>query len=345
VEAPSAAADAAAQFAVEVEHLTHTYANPRRSAGLGFRKKSLTDGPGHAAAAINDLSFTVGRGEMFCLLGPNGSGKSTLFRILCTLLRQTSGDVRLFGLDLGESLARARRSIGVVFQHPSLDQKLTARENLACQGNLYGLKGALLGKRIEEMLRRVGMAERASDPVEQLSGGMQRRVELAKALLHEPRLLILDEPSTGLDPGARKDFDAYLRELSSRDKVTVLLTTHILDEAELCDRIAILDRGSLVALGTPSALKQEIGGDVISITTPETEAVGRLIRDSFGGEPQVFGSTIRIERANGHEFIPQLVRSFPGRIDAITYSKPTLEDVFIHTTGHTFWAAEEERHD
>jgi len=332
------------QHAVEVNHLTHSYTPARRWAAR-FRRVTVQAGAsaGTAAPALNDVSFDVRLGEMFCLLGPNGSGKSTLFRILSTLMRQRSGTVHLFGADLRLHLAELRRTIGVVFQRPSLDQKLTVRENLACQGHLYGLRGAALRNRILEMLERVGISDRADDLIEHLSGGMQRRVELAKALLHEPQLLILDEPSTGLDPGARKDFDGYLKDLCRGEKVTVLLTTHILDEAEMCDRIAILDRGCLVALGSPSDLKHEIGGDVISITTPETETVSRLIRESFGGTPQVIGKTIRIERANGHEFIPQLVRSFPGRIDAITYSKPTLEDVFIDKTGHTFWESGEQQ--
>jgi ABC-2 type transport system ATP-binding protein len=273
---------------------------------------------------------------MFCLLGPNGSGKSTLFRILSTLMRPGSGSVRMFGSELFADLAASRKSIGVVFQKPSLDLKLTSRENLACQGSLYGLHGGELASRISEVLGRFGIAQRAADPVEKLSGGMQRRVELAKAMLHRPRLLVLDEPSTGLDPGARRDFDSYLKELCARDGVTVLLTTHILDEADLCDRLGILDLGRLVALGTPGDLKREIGGDVVSVTTPDPEEVARAIRESFGGDPQVVGRTVRIERTAGHEFIPELVRALSGRIEAVSYSKPALEDVFIHRTGRRF---------
>lgn len=242
----------------------------------------------------------------------------------------------MFGADLFADLAASRRTIGVVFQRPSLDLKLTSRENLDCQGSLYGLHGAELSARIEEVLGQFGIAPRAGDPVERLSGGMQRRVELAKAMLHKPRLLVLDEPSTGLDPGARKDFDSYLRELCSRDGVTVLLTTHILDEADLCDTLGILDLGRLVALGSPADLKAGIGGDVISVTTPDAAGVARLIRTAFGGDPQVVGSAVRIERTAGHEFIPELVRALPGRIEAVSYSKPTLEDVFIRRTGRRF---------
>ncbi|HEY6191550.1 MAG TPA: ABC transporter ATP-binding protein [Bacteroidota bacterium] len=331
------------EHAVEVEHLVHSYGTPRRSAAR-LRPAAGQAATGARPPALNDVSFEVARGEMFCLLGPNGSGKSTLFRILSTLMKQTFGTVRVFGGDLGLHLIESRRKIGVVFQHPSLDQKLTAYENLYCQGQLYGLGGAALRAAIGEILGRVGMGDRANELIEKLSGGMQRRVELAKALLHKPQLLILDEPSTGLDPGARKDFDGYLKELCAAEQVTVLLTTHLLDEADQCDRIGILDGGSLVALGSPAALKEEIGGDVVSITAPEPDAVGRLLRESFGGTPQVIGKTVRIERANGHEFIPQLVRAYPGRIDSVTYSKPTLEDVFIGRTGHRFWDREDEQH-
>jgi ABC-2 type transport system ATP-binding protein len=287
--------------------------------------------------ALKDIDFQIKQGEMFCLLGPNGSGKSTLFKILSTLLRHTAGEVRMFGLDAGRQREAIRKRIGIIFQHPSLDAKLTARENLLHQGHMYNLRGEFLKKRIEEMLTKVCMLDRANDLVEHLSGGMQRRVELAKALLHKPELLILDEPSTGLDPGARKDFGAYLKELQTNDGVTILLTTHILDEAERSDRIAILDEGTVVALGSPRELKEEIGGDVITVTSDEPEALSESIKKKFSITPQVIEQTIHIERAQGHEFIPQLVQAFPGLIQSVTLSKPSLEDVFIHKTGHTFW--------
>ncbi len=291
----------------------------------------------HERIALKNLSLKVTQGEMFCLLGPNGSGKSTLFRILSTSLKPTNGVVRIFGKHLIEQVVEIRRSIGVVFQHPSLDKKLTARENLLHQGHLYNLRGEQLQQRIKEMLSQVGMLERSNDLVEHLSGGMQRRVELAKSLLHHPPLLLLDEPSTGLDPGARRDFDNYLLELRRSEGVTILLTTHILDEADLCDHIAILDQGNLVALGTPHDLKQEIGGDIITMTSNEPHPFSEAIQQRFGGNPRVIDNTVRFECTQGHEFIPQLVEAFPGRIDTITLSKPTLEDVFIKKTGHKFW--------
>lgn len=245
-------------------------------------------------------------------------------------------------MDLRKQQEAIRRLIGIVFQHPSLDKKLTAQENLRHQGHLYGLRGHELTQRIHDALEKVGIIDRANDLVENLSGGMQRRVELAKCLLHKPQLLILDEPSTGLDPGARREFTEYLHQLRDTEGVTVLLTTHILDEAEHCDHIAIVDRGQLVAMGSPADLKNEIGGEIISVTSRDPAALRELIVKKFGGDPKLVDRTIRIERTHGHEFIPQLVQAFPGQIDAVTLAKPTLEDVFIQKTGHRFWNNREE---
>jgi len=289
--------------------------------------------------ALNDVSFAVQPGEIFGLLGPNGGGKTTLFKILSTLMRPTAGMARVFGDSLVTAPAAVRHHLGVVFQHPSLDGKLTVSENLHCHGQLYGLGGALLRKRIEEGLRRLGLAERARDRVGTLSGGLQRRTELAKALLHQPRLLLLDEPSTGLDPGARRDFLQYLRQLREHDGVTVVLTTHYMDEAERCDRVAILHRGNLVALDVPAALKDQVGGDVVVVQTPEPDALRQKIRARFGCEPALVDGELRVERPRGHEFVRDLVDAFPSDVTLVTYGKPTLEDVFIHLTGHRFWGA------
>lgn len=312
--------------AIDVAELTHSYPPSRRKEAPRI--------------ALHDLSFHVDEGEVFGLLGPNGSGKSTLFRILATLLRPAHGSAQIYGFNVADRAHEIRQLIGVVFQNPSLDTKLTVAENLLHQGHLYNLHGTALKNRMREMLSLVGVTERAHDLVERLSGGLQRRVELAKGMLHQPRVLLLDEPSTGLDPGARKEFDDYLLRLRNENGTSIFLTTHILDEAEQCDRIAILDKGQLVALGTPLELKREIGGDVISVATPEPTTLCDMIRQKFGGEPRVVDGTIRIERANGHEFVPQLVEAFLGQIDAIAVSKPTLEDVFIHKTGHRFWDGE-----
>ena len=286
--------------------------------------------------ALRNISLSVDKGEIFCLLGPNGSGKSTLFQILSTFRGIQEGNVSILGYALPKETSSIRSNIGVVFQNPSLDKKLTARENLLHQGHLYGLRGAALEHRIEQVLQEVGIADRAHELIETLSGGMQRRVELAKSLLHKPALLLLDEPSTGLDPGARKEFGNYLKSLRETEGVTVLLTTHILDEAEHCDKIAIFDKGNLVALGTPSALKREIGGDVITVETKDSKNLNKRILATLKVQSQVVDGSVRIERANGHEFIPQIVQAFPGEIESITLSKPTLEDVFIDKTGHKF---------
>lgn len=290
-------------------------------------------------AALDGVSFTVMRGELFALLGPNGGGKTTLFKILSTLLPATSGGVEIFGQSLTRNPHAVRACLGVVFQHPSLDPKLTVKENLQHHGHLYGLRGAKLRERSAAMLRQVGLADRADDLVETLSGGMQRRVELAKGLLHKPDLLLLDEPSTGLDPGARRDFNNYLVQLRDQEGVTIILTTHIMEEAERCDRVGILHQGRLVALDTPDALKAQVGGDVVAIRTPHVREFREKLIQRFGCDPTVVDGSLRIERPRGHEFVREVVEAFPGEVQSVTFGRPTLEDVFIHRTGHRFWEA------
>jgi ABC-2 type transport system ATP-binding protein len=293
--------------------------------------------------ALNGVSFDVRPAELFGLLGPNGSGKTTLFRILSTLMIPTAGRAVIMGCDAAEDAASLRRQIGVVFQAQSVDPKLTAYENLWHQGHLYGLRGVSLKKRVAEILTRVGLADRAKERVETFSGGMQRRIELGKGLLHHPGVLLLDEPTTGLDPGARRDLWQYLQMLRDEEHVSVLVTTHLMEEAERCDRLAILNEGNLVALGTPAELKSEIGGDVILLDAARDAAVlAEHIRSRFHVETTVMGNQVRIEREGGHRFVPDLVEAFPGEIQAISVSKPALEDVFIHRTGHKFWSEERE---
>ncbi|HEX4036572.1 MAG TPA: ABC transporter ATP-binding protein [Acidobacteriaceae bacterium] len=290
--------------------------------------------------ALDALSFAVGRAEIFGLLGPNGSGKTTLFRILSTLMVPTSGTARIQDFDVGREPNKVRQQTGIVFQARSLDIKLTVRENLKHQGHLYGLKGALLKTRIREVLTRVGLAERANDLVETLSGGQQRRVELAKGLIHSPQVLLLDEPSTGLDPGARRDLWLYLKTLREQEGVTVLVTTHLMEEAEHCDRLAILNEGKLVALGSPAELKAQIGGDVVTFETAGEEQASRLagrIANRFMVAPAVLGAAVRVEREQGHRFVTEVVEAFPGMVEGVSVAKPSLEDVFIDRTGHRFW--------
>ncbi len=315
-----------AESAVEVRDLRHRY---------GDRE------------ALKGISFTVGRGEVFGLLGPNGGGKTTLFRILSTLMVPTSGSARIFDatLETGAStavLTAVRRQIGVAFQAYSLDKQLTVAENLTHQGHLYGFSGPPLRQRVQELLEQFRLADRARDKVATLSGGLGRRVDLAKAMLHRPKLLLLDEPSTGLDPGARRDLWEHLLALRGKDGVTVLMTTHILEEAERCDRIGILNRGELVAVDSPGALKGRIGGDVISIETDAPAEVAQAIRSRLGKEPLVVDGTVRFEQAEGHRFVPALIEEHAGKISAVTVGRPTLEDVFIRLTGHRFWEEAEE---
>jgi ABC-2 type transport system ATP-binding protein len=291
--------------------------------------------------ALDDVSFDVRPAEIFGLLGPNGSGKTTLFRILSTLMLPTDGRAIILGHDAAREPNRVRREIGVVFQAASVDAKLTAAENLRHQGHLYGLSGQTLTRRIAEMLGRVGLADRARDRVETLSGGQQRRVELAKGLMHHPSVLLLDEPSTGLDPGARRDLWLYLKMLRDQERVTVVVTTHLMEEAEHCDRLAILNEGKLVALGTPAELKREIGGEVIVMEARDPESLARRITDRFGGPCNVIDGRVRLEREHGHRFVTDVVEAFPGEIDSVSVSKPTLEDVFIDRTGHRFWTGPE----
>ena len=302
--------------AVEVENLTHYY---------GERK------------ALSDVSFQVDEAEIFSLLGPNGGGKTTLFRILSTLLLPTEGAARIFDLDIGTDSSRVRQQIGIVFQNPSLDIKLTVRENLVHQGHLYGLHGGTLRSRIDEMMGRLKITDRASSLVETLSGGLRRRVELAKGMLHHPKLLILDEPSVGLDPGARHDLWQYLESLRDSEGVTILATTHLIDEGDRSDHVLILNQGLVVGSGTPRALKQQIGGDIIALTSKDPDVLSRKIADTFDLKPTLLNGSVRIEKTSGHEFIAKLIEAFPGTIDSVTLAKPTLEDVFIDRTGHRLW--------
>jgi ABC-2 type transport system ATP-binding protein len=288
--------------------------------------------------ALAGVSFSIARGEIFGFLGPNGGGKTTLFKLLSTLSPIQSGSARLFGDDLAGETAAARRRLGVVFQHPSLDGKLTVGENLTAHGHLYGITGARLRERSAAMLERLGLTARGRDRVETLSGGLQRRVELAKALLHEPALLLLDEPSTGLDPAARREFWNYLEHLRDNDNVTVVLTTHYMEEAERCDRIGIMHQGKLVAIAPPDELKSEVGGDVIVIKTKEPEILQRKILTRFKLKSQLADGAIRIEKLRAHELVRDLIDAFGEEIESVSFGKPTLEDVFVHLTGHQFFA-------
>ena len=308
--------------------------------GLRFSYPARRGAP--ARPALAGVDFQVAAGEIFGFLGPNGGGKTTLFRILATLARPDAGSLRVFGADLATQAREIRRRLGVVFQSPSLDLQLTVRENLVHQGHLYGLGGRDLDPRVAAGLERFGLAERGNQRAKELSGGLRRRAEIAKALLHEPRLLLLDEPSTGLDPGARRDLWETLEALRASG-VTVLLTTHFMDEGDRCDRLVLLSRGAVVAEGTPAALKEEIGGDVITLTGRDPEG---LARDLAALHPElapvVQDGAVRLERERGHELAARLAEALPGRIESITVARPSLEDVFLRRTGHRLYEEGEE---
>ncbi|QDV49005.1 putative ABC transporter ATP-binding protein YbhF [Gimesia fumaroli] len=291
--------------------------------------------------ALNQLSFEVRSSEIFGLLGPNGGGKTTLFRLLSTLLPIQSGSASIAELDLATHARQIRTLIGVTFQSPSLDGKLTVQENLKHQAHLYGISGALMRERIQSALQHLGLTDRKHDLAESLSGGLKRRVEIAKGLLHSPQVLLLDEPSTGLDPGARHDLWKYLKQLQHEESVTILITTHLMEEAEHCDRLGILHQGELVALGTPDELRASVGGDCLTIHSDDLEQLSQQISAKFGVTPQTVNHSLRLEHPRGHELLKDLIDAFPELVTSVSLGKPTLEDVFIHETGHQFWQAEE----
>jgi ABC-2 type transport system ATP-binding protein len=300
-----------------------------------IRVEGISASYGRRQALVN-VSFAVEAGQIYGLLGPNGGGKTTLFRVLCTLLRPASGNAYVRDVSVVDRPVTARRQFGVVFQTNSLDRELTVRENLDCQAALHRLVKTDARRRSAELLERFGLADRRNDLVGTLSGGLQRRLEIAKSLLHEPRVLILDEPSAALDPTARFDLWNLLRSLRDQQSITILLTTHLMEEADRCDRLAILNEGRIVSEGTPESLKERIGGDVVSIQATEPDQLAKLIQQHFGCPVQLVNGTLRLERLRGHQFVAQVIEAFPGRISAITVSRPTLGDVFVHETGHRF---------
>lgn len=287
--------------------------------------------------ALDGVSFAVKRGEIFGLVGPNGGGKSTLFRILSTIQRPTSGTAKVATHDVNTDPAAVRATIGVLFQSPAIDKKLTVRENLRHQGHLYGILGANLRARTALLLSRVGLEGRENDFVESLSGGLQRRVEIAKCLLHSPQVLLLDEPTTGLDPLARRELWRYLRLLREKDGMTILLTTHLLDEADACDRVALLHGGKLLAEGDPETLKSSIGGQILSIRARQPERLLGQLAQELSTEVSLVDGLLRIEADTASSLVADLLSRHGGEIDSVTLGKPTLEDLFIRKTGHGLW--------
>nr|AGC72164.1 daunorubicin resistance ABC transporter ATPase subunit [uncultured bacterium A1Q1_fos_962] len=290
-----------------------------------------------ARHALREVDLEVKRGELFALLGPNGGGKTTLFRILSTLMPHQMGEVRISGHDLRTQLFEVRHSLGVVFQSPSLDKKLSIDENITQQAALYGLSRSVLQQRREEVLEQLGLMDRRHDRIEVLSGGLKRRADLAKSLIHLPRILLLDEPTTGLDPGARSDLWRYLGLLRDRYQMTIALTSHLLEEADRADRIAILHEGQVVVRGNPSELRAELGAPSLTIETDQTEWLFRELTDRFATQVSIVDQAVRLEQVMDSRFVQQLMDDYPEQIKSVKWGRPTLEDLFIRHTGHRFW--------
>jgi ABC-2 type transport system ATP-binding protein len=284
--------------------------------------------------AVRGIDLEVQHGEIFGFLGPNGAGKSTTISILCTLLTPSAGTARVAGVDVVQDPARVRQRIGLVFQDPSLDDQLTGRENLEFHAWIYSVPAAERGPRIDEMLALLQLTERAGSPVKTYSGGMKRRLEIARGMLHQPQVLFLDEPTLGLDPQTRQSIWKHLNELRDNKGITIFMTTHYMDEAEYCDRIAIIDRGKIVAQGTPDELKAMVGGDVVTITSSRPDAAAAEIEKVLGVTPIRENGSLRMEVPDAKVFVPRLVRELKAPVDTVTLRRPSLDDVFLKLTGH-----------
>ncbi|AOQ25272.1 Daunorubicin/doxorubicin resistance ATP-binding protein DrrA [Moorella thermoacetica] len=283
--------------------------------------------------AVAGVTFNVEEGEIFGFLGPNGAGKSTTIKMLCTLLKPTAGRLTLAGFDVAREPDAVRRSIGLVFQDNSLDDRLTAEENLYLHGLLYGLNRAAIKERIVEVLAMVDLADRRRDIVRTFSGGMRRRLEIARGLLHHPRVLFLDEPTVGLDPQTRSAIWQHIHRLRREKNITIFMTTHYMDEAENCDRIAIIDHGRIQALDTPDNLKRQLGGDVVTLTTIDDSRLQQEIAGRYGVRVIKDEEGLRLQVSDGATFIPRVAADFGGQINSISLRRPTLDDVFLNLTG------------
>lgn len=298
--------------AVAIDHITHRYGSH---------------------LALNDVSFTVPSGALFGLLGPNGSGKTTLFRILTTLLTPSSGTATVFGHDLAKDPQTAREVTSMIFQEPALDDQLTVRENIRLHGGLFGLSGAALDSRLAAVLEQFGLTDRTDDRVDKLSGGLQRRTDLARGLLHQPRLLLLDEPTAGLDPRARRELWDHLHSVQQTADTTILLATHMMDEAERCDELAIIHEGSLAATGTPENLRRKLGAETLWMQTDDPRRLADRIEAQFGFDTRLIGRAVQIVHEDAHNILSALYEAFGDYITSATVRHPTLEDVFMSVTG------------
>jgi ABC-2 type transport system ATP-binding protein len=292
--------------------------------------------------AVRGVSFEVASGEVFGFLGPNGAGKSTTINMLCTLVRPTAGRARVAGHDVVSERDEVRRNIGLVFQDPTLDGYLTAAQNLRLHAELYGVQSDLVRPRMEQVLRMVGLWERRGAKVMTFSGGMRRRLEIARGLMHSPRVLFLDEPTIGLDPQTRRSIWTYIRELKEREEITIFMTTHYMDEAEWCDRIAIMDHGQIVALDPPEALKAQIGADRVTIHTEDDQRAIASLAERFGVQARISEGAVTFGVPGGEQFVPRLFSELEVPIRSVSVSRPTLDDVFMSHTGTSIRDAEEQ---
>ncbi len=323
----------------EANRTTGATGNGTATTAISVRDLAKTFGEVRAVRGVN---FEVATGEVFGFLGPNGAGKTTTINMLCTLVKPTAGDARVAGYDVVHQRDDVRRHIGLVFQDPTLDGYLSAEQNLRLHAELYGVQSDLVVPRMRQVMEMVGLWDRKDSVVGAFSGGMRRRLEIARGLMHSPRVLFLDEPTIGLDPQTRRSIWDYIRELKEREEITIFMTTHYMDEAEWCDRIAIMDHGEIVALDAPEALKGGIGKDRVTIHTDDNGAAIAALQRQFGIEGQVSEGAVVFGVAAGEEFVPRLFTEFELPIRAVNVSRPTLDDVFMSFTGSTIRDAEED---
>jgi ABC-2 type transport system ATP-binding protein len=292
--------------------------------------------------AVRGVHFQVAAGEVFGFLGPNGAGKTTTINMLCTLVKPTAGSASVAGHDVVRERDDVRRNIGLVFQDPTLDNYLTGAQNLKLHAELYGIQSDLVAPRMRQVLETVGLWERKDSPAGTYSGGMRRRLEIARGMMHSPRVLFLDEPTIGLDPQTRRSIWTYIRELQQREEITIFMTTHYMDEAEWCDRIAIMDNGQIVALDAPGTLKAGVGKDRVMIHTDDDQVAIVALRNQFGIDARMAEGAVTFGVSEGEEFVPRLFAELGVPIQSVSVSRPTLDDVFMSYTGTTIRDAEED---
>jgi len=284
--------------------------------------------------AVRGVSFSIEPTELFGFLGPNGAGKTTTINMLCTLLRPSAGSATVNGFDVLNQRSEVRRSIGLVFQQPTLDEYLSAEQNLRFHAYAYGLAADVRERRMRELLEMVELWDRRKGSVRTFSGGMKRRLEIARGLLHHPKVLFLDEPTLGLDPQTRRHIWNYLLALREQEGLTIFLTTQYLDEAEYCGRIAIIDGGQIVALDTPDGLKRAVGGDLVTFSTADNEQAAAEVSQRYGSDATVQDGVVRFHVPHGETFLPEFVRSFSQPLQSVSLRRPSLDDVFLTLTGH-----------